>query len=390
VITVLLLACVGLNVRAVPNQDLYQDDGQGAEFGQPLSFAVVGDVRPAMPGEERKRAVWPKAGEGVMRDISARVQEGKVRFVVLLGDLVRGSATAEWKGFSNAWSPLLSGTELPEDGASRVRSVPVAGNHERVGDPYLKGFGAAFQGVGADIGYNRIASWYAFDQTVKGTTWRFLVLDSNKATLGSRWAEQLAWIPKALDGDFDALLVFMHHPLVTLGTGHPGNEDNAPRELLATVEDATKIGALKAVFASHAHTNEVFLFNRLSELYINAGGGGAPADDLARWGHAAEAGIADIKLETTYDFALLREFDRWNAQEGFPAAVVDHARAQGEFKGFVGELDAHRFPLFGWWNVTLDGPSAEVGFRMLGPDQATARTVYVAQYDAKLGWKIGD
>ena len=49
-----------------------------------------------------------------------------------------------------------------------------------------------------------------------------IVLDSNKDRLGSRWNEQLYWIPEATEGRFDHVLVFMHDPVVHLpgdGTG---------------------------------------------------------------------------------------------------------------------------------------------------------------------------
>ena len=70
-----------------------------------------------------------------------------------------------------------------------------------------------------------MASWGYFDQVVSGVKWRFLVVDSNKEALGSRWREQLFWLPKAAAGDYEHLLVFMHDSRVTLATDGEMNPD---------------------------------------------------------------------------------------------------------------------------------------------------------------------
>jgi hypothetical protein len=383
----LLTGCIGLNVNAVPTQDIYADDGEVRESKGRVEFAVVGGVRPAIPGEQAKgRVVTPDAEAAIVRDISASVQDESVDFVVLLGNLVTSSSTAEWKSFSKDWSLVLSGSELPETGTLRTRTVPVAGASDRAGDDRLMGFGAAFPGVGASIGYNRVASWYAFDLDVGKATWRMLVLDSDKASLGSRWEEQMAWIPKALDGDYAGLLVFMHDARWTLAKNQPSDKDGAPSDLLAAVDDATKIGALKAVFSASSNTSEVFLpGGRFGELYVVAGGGGAPADTLRRWGRV---GQEDLKLEPIFDLALLKEFDKWIEPRGISEALQDKAKGDGDWKGFDAEIDAAAMPVQGWWNVSLVGESMEVAFRMLGADGAP-KTVYVANYDKKEGWKTG-
>jgi hypothetical protein len=312
-----------------------------------------------------------------------------VNFLVLMGDLVRSSATGEWKTFGQDWSLAISGSELPQTGTLRTRVIPVAGEHDRIGDDRLVGFGAAFPGVGADIGYNRVATWYRFDVAEKGARWRILVLDSDKAELGSRWDEQMAWIPKALESkeqDYDGLLVFMHHPPRTLAKNGEPDLGGAPSELLETVEMSTPINRLKAVFSAHSNTDEVYLpGGKYGELYVVAGGGGAPADTLRRWG---KVGDNDWKLEPIFDLALLREFDRWNKAKEIPEAIRDKAKATGTWQGFDAELDPRYFPVQGWWNVTLDGPDMSASFRMVGPDGAL-KDVYAVDYDHKAGWKIG-
>ncbi|MFN7144623.1 MAG: metallophosphoesterase family protein [Myxococcota bacterium] len=383
----LLVGCIGLNVNAVPTQDIYADDGDTKDVKGRVEFAVVGDVRPGIPGEQgRGRVFTPDTEAAIVKDISAAVQDESVDFVVLLGDLVTSSSTGEWKGFSRDWSLVLSGSELPETGTLRTRVVPVAGNHDRIGDEWLKGFGAAFPGVGQDIGFNRVASWYAFDLDVGKATWRMMVLDSSKGMLGSRWDEQMAWIPKALEGDYDGLLVFMHHPRWTLAKGQMSDEGAAPSELLAAVDDATKIGALKAVFSGHAHTNEVYLpGGKYGEMYVVAGGGGSPADTVKRWGRV---GQEDLKLESIYDLALMKEFDRWIEPKGISEQLQEKAKGDGSWKGFDAEIDAAAMPIQGWWNVALVGDDMELSFRMVGAD-GQLKTIYTVNYDNKDGWKTG-
>lgn len=389
-----LFGCIGLNLSRIPNQDLYADDGQRHEAAYPLHFAVVGDVRPAVPGERAKRAVTPDTTAAVVADISDAVNAGgneAIRFVALLGDLVRTSSTWQWRSFSRDWSAVLAGTELPESGALRVRTVPVAGNHDRVYDNRLRGFGAAFQGVGADIGYGRVATWYSFDEEVLGYTWRFLVVDSDKEALGSRWNEQLRWLEQTTgeDTEYDALIVLMHHPLVTLATNMESNEGGGPRELLGLIEDHSRISALRMVFAGHSHTNEVFLPNgTLGELYLNAGGGGSPADSLRRWGPADAAGFKDVQLEPIFDLALIKEFGRWAETRAFPQNIIDKARGDGSYEGFTAEYDAGYFPIQGWWDIGLGKGDASLSFRMRGED-GELQDRYVIQYTLKDGWKSG-
>lgn len=383
----LLTGCIGLNVNAVPTQDLYADDGETKTAKGRVEFAVVGDSRPFVQGEQtRGRVATPGAEEAIVKDVSAAVQAESVDFVVLMGNMVAGSSTAEWKGFSKDWSLVLSGSELPETGTLRTRVIPVAGSSDRAGDDRLRGFGAAFPGVGKEIGYNRVASWYAFDVEAGRATWRLMVLDSAKEDLGSRWGEQMAWIPKALEGEYDGLIVFMHHPRWTLAKGAEADADGAPSELLDAVDDATKIGALKAVFSGNTLTNEVYLpGGKFGEMFVVAGASGAPADSLKRWGRV---GQEDLKLEPIYDLALMKEFDRWIEPKGISEAVQDKAKGAGDWKGFDAEIDSAAMPVQGWWNVALVGDDMELTFRMVGADGAL-KSLYTVSYDAKDGWKTG-
>ena len=382
------------DTKKVPSQDIYMDDGQVTEAETALEFAVVGNVRPSKPGEPEasKRVAYKGVTPAIVKDISATIQEGRTGFLVLLGDLVPTSSLAAWKQFTSTWVSTISGSEPPE-GPVRTRVVPVAGDDEAAGDDRYFGFGAAFPGVGADIGFNRVASWYHFDAKVGGHRWRFLVVDTNKESLGSRWDEQTAYIEDVLGNqqkDYDSLLVFMHHPLITLAYGQKSNANEAPKELLDTVDGATRIGALKAVFAAHSTTNELFLpHGKFGELYVNAGGGGAPADTIERWGHADAAGFTDVKQETTFDFAMLREFEKQAETRKCSSVALDHAKSDNSWKGFPGAYEASCMPLYGWWDVALTGEKMELTYRQLQPDN-TLKPIFTADYAGnKAGWAIG-
>ena len=279
---------------------------------------------------------------------------------------------------------------------SRIGPTPranLAGNTDAAGDDRYTGFGAAFPGVGADIGFNRVATWYHVDLEVAGHTWRIVAVDSNKSSLGSRWDEQMAYIEKSLTADqdeYDSVLVFVHHPLITLAAGQLSNEGEATSELLAQIDGATKVGAIKAVFSSHSHAGEVFLpRGKFGELYVNAGGGGAPADNLARWGHAEAGGFPDVKLETTFDFALLRELEKHAEARKCTPAAIDHAKSAGSWAGFPGEYEAACLPVQGWWDVSLAGEKMSLSWRQIQPD-GTLRAIYTADFGGKKsGWSIG-
>lgn len=386
--TLLLASLLAAAPAPMPTHDLYADDGDVRKAGNSFTLAVVGDSRAGSPVDRALGRV-PVAGaeEAIVADIASAVDGDGVAAVALLGNMVAGSSAGNWRGFAKDWHSVLKGSELSE-GGTRVPVVPVAGTQDRSGDEWLKGWGGAFPNAGADIGFNRVGTWYHFDVEVADQTWRILVLDSDRVALGSRWQEQLEWIPTVARGDFDSMLVMMNQPLITLGVKQVSNENEGPKELLATLEDATKIGVVKAVFAANAGTNEVFLPNgRFGELYVNANSG-APSADQARWGKAEAAGVDAIQLEPIFDLALLKEFDKWASTREFAETVIDHAKARGSYEGFVGEYEARAFPVQGWWSVRLLGAELAVTFRAWGVD-GSFRDIYTVNHTKKDGWKIG-
>lgn len=385
-----LSACIGLNPKAVPFQDLYADDGEEKRYDERVRFAVIGETRPMLPNEAGQgRVPVPGATEAFVADIAGAVKTDDLKFTVFMGNMVNASTTGDWKAFSKDWGQLVSGAELNESGNLRVRSLAVPGDRDRVGDDKLSGFGAAFPGIGKDIGVGRVASWYTVDHRVDGVSWRFFVVDSNKTALGSRWEEQLAWLAEAAKGDYSHAIVFTHHPRMTLAKGAESNPEGAVTELIETIEDQAKLGAIKAVFAGHSLSNEVYLpTGRFGEIYVNAGTSGGPAALLARWGHAAAGGFEDLKLEPIFDLTLMKQFELWAEKKAFSESVQEHARAEGSWAGFPGEFDPRYFPISGWWELSLDGPDMQIAFHMLQFDD-TVKQVWIADYTPKEGWKTG-
>lgn len=373
---------------AIPTQDLYADDGEVKSAMGAVHFAVVGDSRAAIAADKvAGRATIEGAEQSIVADIASHVDAYRLKFAVLLGNMVTSSTNGEWKSFTADWVSVLAGSELAEGGGTRIKSLPVCGTADRGGDEWLVGFGAAFPGVGANIGANRVASWYTVDQAADGKVWRFIVLDSDKAALGSRWDEQMAWIPEALKGDaYDHLLVFMNQPPHTLA--HGAKDDAGAAELMSTIEDSTKLNMVTAVFSANTGANEIFLpGGRMGEAYINVSSG-APAATLARWRTEPE-----LRLESIFDLQLIKAFDHAVEARSLAETVVDHAKARGSYEGFVGEYDGRAFPIAGWWNVSIAGDTLALDFRMWDPSGAgengTVDSIYHADWDRKAGWRIG-
>lgn len=396
-----LLACLflplglgcGIDPAKIPDHALYADDGQMLEAPGAITFAVLGNSRDIVPGLDRTAGRFGHGAEvatQILTDIHAAAQTpAGPTFAVLMGDTVGAGSVSEWRAFDERHSILLEGATVAPLPGMRIPGVPVAGTREAAGDERFFGLEGAWPGVGATIGYNRVATWYAFDVKTQGKTWRFLVLDGGKARLGSRWQEEKAWIPKAVAGKYEGLIIFMHDPEVDLGGKQlVMNVDGGPHELLETVEDATDLSRIRMVFGAGSYTNQALLPDGpFGAMHINAGGGGGPAEDLKRWGAGEASGRkGDIHLETTYDLALLAAMDRWNRNASIPDVVIDEAKARGAFTGFIGTYAGQHFPTYGWWKVSVAGQYVEVDYRLRLPDGSFV-DLYRANFSEKEGWK---
>ena len=212
---------------------------------------------------------------------SAPVGKAGPRFLVHMGDGVRASTIAEWNGFDRRMEGLIlrgAGDEEVEPGADGIPGVPVAGDREAAGDKRFHGLEGAWPGVGAEIGYNRVATWSQFDLSTAGHTWRVLVLDSGKARLGSRWNEQRNWIKRVVKGEYDGLIVFMHDPVFDLGSREDAmNVGGGPIELLELIDDETGMMKVPLVFGGGSHVSQALLPDGpFGTAHLGAGGAGPP------------------------------------------------------------------------------------------------------------------
>lgn len=377
----------------VPDHPLLAKDGETLKASGPLRFAIVGNTRSAVPASDLKDGKVVQKGvlQSVVDDIAQSAQqEGGPAVLVLMGDQVRKGAPAEYKVVDKRLGAILDGAKEPKGGAGRrLRAMPVAGDHEGLGDDRYFAFGDAFAGVGADIGFGRVASWYAYDLLAGDHTWRFMVLDADKEGLGSRWTEQLNWITRSTkDEGFDSLVVFMHQPLFDLGTrGNAMNQGGGPQELIDHLEDAIGVQRLKLIVSAGTHTNAVLMPDGpRGTLHVSAGASGDVVDHLKRWAPADEAGRAeDLNLEPIFDLAMLDQLDRWNRDVGLPEVAIDEAKARNAFDGFTAAYNARHVPVTGWWEMRVEGSLMVLDFHYRKLD-GTFVNAYRTQLRPETGW----
>ena len=179
-----LMSGCAVDPARVADHRLYADDRTVRSTEGAISFAVVGNTRGTVPGIDRAAGAHfhgAAVTESIIGDIRSRVGKAGPRFLVHMGDGVRASTIAEWNGFDRRMEGLIlrgAGDEEVEPGADGIPGVPVAGDREAAGDKRFHGLEGAWPGVGAEIGYNRVATWSQFDLSTAGHTWRVLVLDS--------------------------------------------------------------------------------------------------------------------------------------------------------------------------------------------------------------------
>ena len=383
-----VVAGCGVDPAKVPSHEVYAKHGEVVKAKGKTSFAVVGTTRSVAYGVRGE----PKVPSEVITDVRSQIAVRGLDFVVLTGGFVRRSTTDEWKAFDERWKHLLEG-ETPSDNKARKKVLPLPGSGELLGDRRLKGYGAAFPDAGAAIGYNRVASWGHTDIDLGDTTWRLLFLDSNKAALGSRWQEQIFWLPKVIgDDSYDKMVVFMSDPRITLAQGAKMNRGGAPSELIDIIEEEAGVMKMMAIVSSGPGTNELFHPSGIfGEAYVVAGNSGISMPTLMKAGAADAAGYKDLGLEPFYDTAMMGEFNRWSEDLEFPESVVDKAKARGEWETYIGRYDGDSFPIQGWWVVTLEGEDIELTFPHAPPRRHLLRSVRLAVQARKgLAAQAGD
>ena len=377
----LLATGLALDPGKIAPHGLFADDGERVEQAPPVVLAAVGNV--CGPGSD-----------AIVADIrAAAAGERGPDTLALLGGFTCGKGDGGWKAFEARFGPLLVPPgprpppvvpqpegEVDEAGEpvapppppprpSGLRAIPVAGPSESAGDSLYTGLGAAFPGVGQEIGYNRVATWYAFDLAVGDADWRVVVLDSNQAALGSRWSEQSRWLEGVLDGEFDSMIaLFYDSPYDLAGLKPSASPSGTGGELLTQILDRLEAGKLRLVLTAGSATSQATLPEGVyGPLQIVAGGGGSPAEDLSRWAAGAE-GTEPLRLDAVMDDAIMRAFDRADDRDPLSEKARDAVKSTGSFEGSPGVYPAKVVPTWGWWMVSIDGPAVSVTWRELLPE----------------------
>ena len=302
--------------------------------------------------------------------------------VAFVGDFTRTGHKKEWARFQSEQLSLLGSIPV----------LPIAGDSEGQKDSKYMNFKSNFPDFGTDIGYNRVSSWYSYDVKMKGTTWRFMVIDANKKLLKSKWKEQLAWIEQTMAEDFDVLFVFMHLPYYNLaGTSPKMNLEGTPKELINYIENRMMDMKLRAVFFGGEHANQVILpQGNFGTVYVGAGGGGAPADDLYLWQPGEAFDIMDkVSLEPVFRDKLLEQVDRWNSQSPLSTATLNKAFNAGSYKDFPGLIEGNAYPIQGWWSLELEGSSSVITYYHYYMN-GSITPLYKLKYSEKSGWKASE
>ena len=155
------------------------------------------------------------------------------------------------------------------------------GDRDCVKQPSCQDFASVFPGFGQDIGFGRVATWQSFDVVVGDRqSWRFVVVDSNKKGLGSRWREQVVWLKEAVRSPGQGLIVMLHESPLRRGkaVSHEG-----VNELMELISEHAPLMSLRAVIGAGPANTQAFLpEGALGPIHVVAGGGGAPAETLER------------------------------------------------------------------------------------------------------------
>jgi hypothetical protein len=161
------------------------------------------------------------------------------------------------------------------------------------------------------------------------------------------------------------------------------NPGGVPEDLVNRIEEHAGLMKLRAVFSAGGHSSEIYLpEGRLGTAYVGAGGGGARVSTLERWGDGAPAGLEHMQLEPRFDLALQKALTK---REDLSEAVLNEARAEGDWEGFIGRYNSKHFPLYGYWLVDIQGDVLRLSFRLV-TNTGALEEVYALQHKLKEGW----
>lgn len=359
--------------KPLPKATLYADDGDVVKSDTAVHLAVIGNTRPMIRAADLSAGrVGPS--KGITERLVGNMGSSEPDAYIMMGDIVTSGRAKAWR---KSFSIMPSLNRFPV--------IPVIGDYDRYNDEDILLWSQVFPEFGADIGLNRISTWYYFDIESKGATWRMIVLDADKSSLGPKWNEQLLWIEEAVKGDYDSLIVMMHPPVFDLsGAKLNMNPEGVPLELVETVEDSIPMLKLRAVISAGGNASHIMLpFNRFGAAFVIAGGGGAPGEDLRMWGSGLDANFPDkVTLEPQFQASILSKME----SQDLPSTVMDQAQSGNDFAGLPGLISAKYFPMYGWWDLELNGEEATFSYHHLTLN-GTIDSIYSINYSDNEGWE---
>ena len=359
-LTLLLLLSVAVSApKPMPAQRLAIDN-EGVLTKKEVTIGILGNTRATSPILDKGRAVRGGAQETVIGDITAQNMMDPLDFLVLLGDMVPSSSKANWRAYGSQFAGLIDGSVPPPSALRRVPVVPVVGDRDCAKQPSCEGLAAVFPGFGQDIGFGRVATWQSFDVVVgDGQSWRFVVVDSNKKQLGSRWREQVTWLQDAVRSPGQGLVVLIHESPIRRGKT-PVTDGVA--ELMSLIGEHAPLMSLRVVMSAGPSNTQVFLpEGALGPIHVVAGGGGTPTEALERGvkGRPSSPALADH-----FEAALDGLVESYASTDSPPSQrVVDEALGTGSFEGFPRAVDGGDIPTHGWWLMRLKEEELSLAWR---------------------------
>lgn len=313
-------------------------DGDRIERGHPITFGLVGGLADATP------------------DAWMDLQQADLAFVIAAGDTVPSGRARFYRRLHETLGALPV--------------VPLPGPGEANRDADLWWFFRAYEGLGAD-GIGPV-TWRRFDLLPRGAPWRLLVLDADAARLGDSFLDELIWVPKALPMTHP-LLVVCNAPVGTL-TAEASPSAGAWR-LHELVRRHTEPTRMPLWAAADGAAGFVLPGGRWGEAWLGIGRISGPASTLLRVdprltsGRTRISGTPPLVVDAAFDAALTDHF----------AGLADTAAL------LVGQAyDAERFPVEGWWRITVDADELTATLRMRAIQGWT--DVFTARWTRASGW----
>jgi hypothetical protein len=244
------------------------------------------------------------------------------------------------------------------DGLS-VCPLPAEGERRR--DPGLRRFLSVWGGLGVR-GLEEPVTWRAFFLESQSHPWRVVVLDADRLALGERFQDEQFWLPKVVSEGDEPLIVLLNAPLDPLVATSPPDR-----------------GALTLHAALRRHVSG-------SRVALVAATGGAPSLTLpgGTWGEAwATVGQVGGTPETLHRQAgelvlepgLDEVLSTWLVERGADPVLFEAGL----------DYEASRWPLLGWWLVTVEGPELTLELRLAHND--VWHPVYRMRWTRESGWK---